>query len=73
MAYVRCELAPQAANGMVYVLNLVAFDTVDEGFVIVEPWSHRVVKLEVGKSYSEQNGFDPPDYDDTITKVTVVR
>ena len=72
VAYVRCQLARKAAKGMVYVLHLVAFKTVDNGFVIIEPWAHREVKVEVGKSYSELNGFPPPAYDDTITKMTIV-
>ena len=57
---------------MVYVLHLVAFETVDRGFVIIEPWSKREVRVAEGGSYSELNGFDIPEYDDTITKITVV-
>jgi len=72
VAYVRCQLAREAAEGLVYVLHLVAFETVDKGLVIIEPWSYRAVKVEVGQSYSEQNGFNAPGYDDTITKVTIV-
>jgi len=70
--YVRCEIARQAAEGMVYIHELVAFETVDKGLVIIEPWSHREVKVEIGRRYSELNGFPLPAYDDTITKVTIV-
>ena len=70
--YVRCQIARKAAEGMVYIYQLVAFETVDKGLVIIEPRSHREVKLEVGKRYSELNGFPIPPYDDTITKITIV-
>ncbi|MFC1932455.1 hypothetical protein ACFLXU_02335 [Chloroflexota bacterium] len=72
VAYVRCQIARQAAKGMVYVYHLVAFETVDKGLIIVEPWSNREVEVEVGKSYSVLNDFLVPPYDDTITKVTMV-
>ena len=71
-AYVRCQVARKAAERIVYVYHLVAFDTVDKGFVIIRPRSHKEVKVEVGKSYSELNGFPTPAYDDTITKITIV-
>ncbi len=70
-AYVRCQIARKAAERMVYVYHLVAFETVDKGFIIIRPWSHEEVKVEVGKSYSELNGFSSPPYDDTITKITI--
>ena len=72
VAYVRCQIARKAAEGMVYVYHLVAFETVDKGLVIVEPWSDREVKLEIGKRYGELNSFLIPPYDDTITKITTV-
>ena len=71
-AYVRVPIARPASEGRVYLYQLVAFDTVDKGFVIIEPRSHRQVNVEVGKSYSLLNGFPPSSFDDTITKVTVV-
>ena len=71
-AYVRAPIARQAAEGMVYLYELVAFETIDKGLIIVEPWSHQEVKVEVGKRYSELNGFPVSDYDDTITQITVV-
>ena len=70
--YIRCQIARKPAEGMVYIHELVAFETVDKGFVIIEPWSHREVKVEIGKRYSELNGFPIPSYDDTITKLTAV-
>ena len=71
-AYVRCQIARKAAEGMVYIYHLVAFETVDKGLIIIEPRSHKEVKVEVGKRYSELNGFPTPPYDDTITKITIV-
>lgn len=72
VAYVRCQIARQAAEGMVYIYELVAFETVDKGFIIIEPWSLKEVTVEVGQRYSELNGFPIPDYDDTIIKKTIV-
>ncbi len=72
VAYVRAPIARQAREGRVYLYQLVAFETVDNGLVIIEPWSHREVKIAVGESYSRLNGFPESEYDDTVTKVTVV-
>ena len=71
-AYVRVPIARETREGRVYLYQLVAFETVDKGFIIIEPRSHREVKVEVGKSYSELNGFPASPHDDTITKVTIV-
>ena len=71
-AYVRVPIARPATEGRVYLYQLVAFETVDKGLIMIEPRSHREVKAEVGKSYSQLNGFPASPYDDTITKVTVV-
>jgi len=72
VAYIRCPIAREAAEGRVYLYQLVAFETIDKGLIIIEPWSHREVKVEVGKSYRGLNGFPPANYDDTITKITIV-
>jgi len=71
-AYVRCPIAREAPKGMVYLYQLVAFETVDRGLVIIEPWSQREVKVEVGESYSRLNGFPASPYDDAVTKMTIV-
>jgi len=71
-AYVRVPIARPASEGRIYLYQLVAFETVDRGLVIIEPRSHREVKVEAGKSYSQLNGFPVSQYDDTITKVTMV-
>ena len=71
-AYVRVPIAREASEGRVYLYQLVAFETVDKGLIIIEPRSQREVKVEVGKRYSVLNGFPASPYDDTITKVTIV-
>ena len=71
-AYVRCQIARKSTERTVYVYNIVAFETVDRGFIFIRPRSHEEVEVEVGKSYSELNGFPTPPYDDTITKITIV-
>lgn len=71
-AYVRVPIAREAGPGRIFLFHLVGFETVDRGFIIVEPHSHREVKVKVGRSYSGLNGFPISNYDDTITKVTVV-
>lgn len=50
----------------------VAFETVDKGLIFIQPWSGKEVELEVGKRYSELNGFYSPDYDDTIVEIIIV-
>jgi len=72
VAYVRAPIAREAREGRVYLYQLVAFETVDKGLIIIEPRSHREVKVEVGTSYNEINGFPASEYDDTVMKVTVV-
>lgn len=72
VAYVRAQIARQAAKGRVWVYQLVAFETVDKGFVVIEPWSYREVKVEIGQRYSELNGRPPRAYHDTITKITII-
>ncbi|MEK7354530.1 MAG: hypothetical protein AABZ77_08510 [Chloroflexota bacterium] len=71
-AYVRVPIAREASEGRVYLYQLVAFETVDRGMIIIEPRSHREVKVETGQSYSALNGFPASPFDDTITKVTLV-
>ncbi|MFC1897391.1 hypothetical protein ACFLX8_02335 [Chloroflexota bacterium] len=70
-AYVRCQIARKNTERTVYIYHLVAFETVDNGLIFIRPQSHEEIKVGVGKSYSELNGFTPPPYDDTITKITI--
>ena len=71
-AYVRCQIARETTDRMVHVYHLVAFDTIDKGFIIIRPRSYEELKVEIGESYSELNGFPTPSYDDTVTKITIV-
>ena len=71
-AYVRVQIARPATVGKVWVYRLVAFDTIDQGLLIFEPWSHDAIQLEIGEPFREINGFQPAPYDDEITKVTVI-
>ncbi len=71
-AYVRAQIARKTAERAALFYHLVAFETVDRGLIFIRPRSHEEIELEVGKSYSEQNGFPTPAYDDTITKITIV-
>ena len=71
-AYVRCQIARKSAERTVYIYNIVAFETVDRGFIFIRPRSHEEIEVGVGKSYSELNDFPTPPYDDTITKITIV-
>ena len=70
-AYIRCQIARKTEEKTVFVYNVIAFDTTDRGFIIIRPRTHEEIKLEVGKSYSDLNGFPHPNYDDTVTKMTI--
>jgi hypothetical protein len=51
VAYVRCYVAVGITGENRYMLELAAFDTVDRGMIVIEPWSHRPVVVEEGKIY----------------------
>jgi hypothetical protein len=70
-AYVRCQIAREAPERSVFIYNVVAFVTADNEFIFIRPRTYEKIRVEVGKSYSELNGFPKPDYDDTITKITI--
>ncbi|MDD4875726.1 MAG: hypothetical protein PHQ86_01135 [Dehalococcoidales bacterium] len=71
-AYIRCQIARKTDERTVFIYNLVAFDTIDQGFIIFRPRTHEKVKIEIGESYSALNNFPTPSYDDTITNIIVV-
>ncbi len=72
IAYVRCQTVPDAEKGKVRLYELVGFETVDNGFIIIEPESHSEVEVKVGVSFSALNRLPASSYDDTINKITVV-
>jgi len=71
-AYVRCQSVPNDPNGKIYLYEFVGFETVDRGFVIIEPEIHREVIIKLGVSYSGLNNLEPFSHDDTISKITIV-
>lgn len=52
--------------------RIVAFETIDKGLIFIDPQLHKEVKVEIGKRYSELIGLSLPDWDDTITKITII-
>jgi len=51
--------------------TVVAFDTTDKGLQFIEPQFDRMIKLEVGKSYSQANGYKSPPGDDTVLRYLI--
>ena len=51
--------------------TIIAFDTTDKGLQFIEPQFDRQVKLQVGKSYSEVNGYKSPPGDDTLLRYLI--
>lgn len=64
--------------GFVYLLfpdsahAIVCFNTTDRGLVFIEPQSDDIVKVSIGQSYSELNGYEKPDYNDTIISFIII-
>lgn len=54
-----------------YGHTIVAFDTIDRGLIFIEPQFDREVRLVVGKSYAQINGFTPAPRDDTIVRYVI--
>ena len=71
-AYVRCQTVPDEEKGRVRLHELVGFETVDNGFIIIEPELRSEVKVRVGVSFSALNKLPASSYNDTIDKITVV-
>ncbi|MBM3166099.1 MAG: hypothetical protein FJZ94_01420 [Chloroflexi bacterium] len=51
--------------------TIVAFETTDKGLQFVEPQFDHLVTVEVGKSYSQANGYKTPPGDDTILRYLI--
>ena len=57
---------------------IVAFDTTDNGVVVIEPQTNEEVNLRVGRSYNESiipnEGYyyPEPDYDDTVLRYRII-
>ena len=55
-----------------YGHTIVAFETTDKGLIFIEPQFDHEVKLIVGKSYSQTNGFTLAPRDDTINRFLII-
>ena len=51
--------------------SIAAFETVDRGIVFIEPQFDDEVTVVVGNSYSEDNGYEDPDYIDIVVRYTI--
>ncbi len=64
--------------GLVYIRfpefahTIVAFNTTDHEIVFIEPQFDDIVILEIGKSYSELNGYETPPFNDTILYYIII-
>ena len=65
-AYVYIEFPGERAH------TVAAFETVNKGLIYIEPQYDDEVKVRLGISYAEENGYLEPDYDDTIDRVVIV-
>jgi hypothetical protein len=52
-------------------LSLVAFETTDKGLIFICPDDDKEMRVEVGIKYYEDNGYQKPDWDDTIKEVVI--
>jgi len=65
-AYVYIEYTGGRAHAVA------AFETVNKGLIYIEPQYDDEVKVRLGISYSGENGYKQPDYDDTISRLVIV-
>ena len=49
-----------------------AFQTVDKGLIFIEPQYDEEVQVVIGSSYSEQNGYQASDHDDTVVRYLLI-
>lgn len=52
--------------------SIVAFDTIDRGLIYFEPQFDDEVELEIGRRYSQLNGYVVPYYNDVILDILVI-
>ncbi len=52
--------------------SIVAFDTIDRGMVYFEPQFDDEVRVEIGRRYSQLNGYIIPYWDDVIQDILVI-
>ena len=51
---------------------IAAFQTVDKGLIFIEPQYDEEVQVVMGSSYSEQNGYQASDHDDTVVRYLLI-
>ena len=49
-----------------------AFQTVDKGLIFIEPQYDEEVQVAIGSSYSEENGYQVSDHNDTVVRYVLV-
>jgi hypothetical protein len=70
--YVRCYVTLNYSSQSEVACDLVAFDTVDKGIVIIEPWSHREVIVKTGERYRAALDTSELEINGMVNKVTVL-
>jgi len=51
---------------------IAAFQTVDKGLLFIEPQYDEEVQVVIGSSYSEKNGYQVSDHDDTVVRYLLI-
>ena len=71
-AYVRCRIASVVDDGKIYLLELVAFETVDKGLIFIEPSTGQEVKLETGRRYLDLNKSSSLKFDGIMMDIKII-
>jgi hypothetical protein len=66
----RCAFVELRYSGSGH--SIIAFDTIDRGLVYFEPQFDDEVSLEIGRRYSQLNGYMIPTFDDVIQDILVI-
>lgn len=66
----RCGLVyiefPESAH------TIICFNTTDYGLIFIEPQDDRIVNVVLGIRYWKDNGYKPPNYNDTIINCIII-
>ena len=71
-AYVRVRVVSTEGDGKVYIFGLLGFDTVDKGFIFIDPASHNEIDLEISRRYSDLNKLSALEYDGIISSIRII-
>lgn len=66
----RCGLVEIESPSLGHAI--VCFYTIDRGLIFIEPQWDDIVTLTIGLSYSELNGYEIADYDDTVVRYVII-